>query len=135
MTATLNVWASAGARIDGRALPLGSHAVPTSISVTGNVHRRRDVIANGANSTMYSDELGRFSFGWIEADFNTRVLLTDTQSATFSLPVRGTGTAGVYGMPLFLPNDVTTNSNVTINSIQVFNDSGSDATVNVVIIE
>jgi hypothetical protein len=135
MSATLNVWASAGARIDGRAFPLGDHNVPTAITVTGNVHERRDTIANAANAVVYSDELGDFVFGWLESDMTTRVVLTDTESNSFSLPLLGTGESGKMGLPLLLGGDDTVNTATTINSIQVFNVSGSSAKVRCVIVE
>lgn len=135
MSVTLNVWASAGARIDGRGFPLGDHSVPAAISVTGNVHERREAIANSANAVMYNDELGDFEFLWIESDMNTRVLLADTAGNSLSVPLRGTGTSGKMGLPLLLGGDNTADSNTSINTVTVFNESGSTARVRCVAVE
>lgn len=134
MSFNLLAWAKATVRLDGETINLGSLEKPVSISVTGNVHERIETIANSANATIYSDELGDFTFLGIVSDFNTRVQVTDTASDTFSLPLLGTGVTNKYGLPLMLGDD-TTNTGASINSVQVFNNSGSTAKVKLVIVE
>lgn len=135
MSFNLQGYGHAAARIDGETIVLGSLERPISISVTGNIHRRTETIANGANAVIYADELGDFVFLYISSDYTTRVKLTDTGGSTFHLPLKGTGTANKQGLPIMLGDDSTLNSNVSINAVQVFNESGSSAKVTLVIVE
>lgn len=121
--------------IDGQKLELGSIEIPVSVTVTGNVHRRTETLATNTNATMYSDELGDFSVLVAASDLNTRLLLTDTQSNTFCVQLRGSGTANKYGTILMLPLDETSNATTTINSVAAFNDGTDTAKVTVLVIE
>lgn len=135
MSVTLQVFGHVGGLIDKEEVDVGSLHRPVSVSVTGNVHRKTVTIANGANTTLYSDELGNFVLFYAVSDRTTRVVLTDTAGNSFNLPLRGTNTTGKYGVPLILGDDSTVNSNISINSVVVFNESGSSAKVKLTIIE
>ena len=136
MAFNLQAFGRLDALIDCQRIEMGSIEVPASISVTGNIHRRTESLAANTNATMYSDELGDFSILVAASDLNTRLLLTDTQSNTFCLQLRGSGTANKYGAILMIPLDETSNATTTINSVAAFNDSTTDAAkVTVLVVE
>jgi len=135
MTFNLQAWQKLAARIDGESVARGSLEKPISISVTGNRFAKTETIANGANTTMYADELGDFNYLRIVSDFNMRVVFTDTASATFNMQLLGTGRANEYGLPFELGLDETSNSSTTINSVVAHNESGSSAKVDILVIE
>lgn len=134
MAESLFVYAKVMGDFDTDLISLGSTQVPVSVNTTGHIHKRTAIIANAANTVVYNDELGTFNFCWLASDYNTRVLITDNASASFSIQLLGTGTSGSYGVPLMLALDETSNSSATINAIQVFNNSGSTAQVQCLVI-
>jgi hypothetical protein len=135
MSVNMLIWGRMAGIIDGEDLSEGSLSRSISLSVTGNVHQRVETIANGANAAVYSDELGDFSLFYAVSDFDVRLALTDTQSNAFSIPLKGTGESGKYGVPFMLGDDSTVNSAVSINSAVAYNLSGSTAKVKVVAVE
>jgi hypothetical protein len=135
MTFNIQVWQKLAGRVDGESVKRGSLEKPISISVTGNKFTKTETIANAANATMYADELGDFSYLRIVSDFNTRVVFTDTASATWNVQLLGTGRANEYGLPYQLGLDETSNSTTTINSVVAHNESGSTAKVDILIVE
>lgn len=129
MAFNLQVFAHVAGLIDNEEIDAGSLERAISLSVTGNVLKRREAIANGANSVLYSNELNGFNFLYAASDYDTRIRFTKTDGSTCDFELTGTGKSQKYGIPLMLGSDDTVNSNVTINAIQVFNESGSAAKV------
>ena len=134
MAFSLQTYSRFSGRIDNQLTKGGSLEVPVTISVTGNVYNEVATVANGANTTIYNDDLGTFTYLYLASDFNTRAKITDTNSNTFSIQLRGTGEAAKYGIPLTLGLDETTDASNTINTIQVFNTSGSSAKIFITVI-
>ena len=135
MSVSLNVWAAAGMRVNGVGIPIGSTQKSVTLSLTGNVHDRTEAIANAANAVLYNDELGTFGFLYLASDQDVRVLITDNTSASISLTIKGTAVANKHGVPLMLGDDQTSNTNARINTVQVFNESGSTANVRCFVVE
>jgi len=109
---------------------VGSLETPISVTATNEiVYQRVFSISNSANATVYDDTLGNFDYLWVASDFNTRLLCTNVNSVALNFQLLGTGTSGSYGVPFVLGLDLSTNSSVTINTLQVFNDSGSTANI------
>lgn len=117
-------------RVDGVTYQVGSLETPISVTATNEiVYQRVFSISNSANATVYDDTLGNFDYLWVASDFNTRLLCTNVNSVALNFQLLGTGTSGSYGVPFVLGLDLSTNSSVTINTLQVFNDSGSTANI------
>lgn len=135
MSTNLQVFTAFSTRLNGQDKKGGSTANPFNYALTGEVYEFIDAIANGANSVMYSNTLGSFDFLWLQSDYNTRVVITDTNSNTFSLHIRGTAVNNQYGIPLILAFDETDGGTAVINAIQVFNTSGNTAHTRLVIIK
>lgn len=133
MSVNLQVFTRASARIDNTNVVAGSTERPINYTITGVKHERTVSIANAANSTVFAADISAFSFLLLESDYNTRVLLTDTNSNTFSIWLRGTGVSERYGVPFILAND-NTSSTYIVNAIQVFNTSGNTAKVHILIL-
>jgi hypothetical protein len=130
MAVTLQSYNRATVRVDGVTYSVGSLETPISITVTNEiVFQRVYSIATGANATVYDDTLSNFDFLWIASDFNSRLLCTNVNSVALNFQLLGTGTSGSYGVPFILGLDLSTNSSVTVNTFQVFNDSGSTANI------
>jgi hypothetical protein len=130
MAVTLQSYNRAVVRVDGTTYAAGSLETPVSVTITNEiVFQRVYSIATGANATVYDDTLANFDFIWVSSDFNTRLLCTNVNSVALNFQLLGTGTSGSYGVPFILGLDLSTNSSVTINTLQVFNDSGSTANV------
>lgn len=135
MAATIINYGSVTGLIDGREIRVGSIDTPNSFSVAGQRHEETLSIANAASGIIYANSLGAFNTCVIECDYNTRVVLTDTNGATMSLGIRGTGKAGEYGQPFQLTLGTTSDASNTINSIVVHNESGSTAKVHGIVIK
>lgn len=135
MTATLIMYGSMNGLLDGRRINAGTIDTPFSISVNGRRHEVTEEIANAANTTIYANSMGAFNTVAIECDYNTRAVLTDTESNVFSIGIRGTGKTSKYGLPLQLTLGNTINSATTINSIVVHNQSGSTAKVHAIVVK
>lgn len=135
MSTTLQAYNKFVTIIDGEEVKAGSVERPTSLAVDGTVFRRVASIANAANTTMYSDELGTFNFMHLASDFDTRVVLTDSSANSFSIQLRGTGEVGSYGLPFELGLDETVDANTTLTTVAVFNTSGSTAKVLALVIK
>lgn len=133
MTFNLQALARISARIDNTVVNAGTVERPVSISLTGKKYELVESIANAANTVIYNSNLSSFNFLWIESDENVRVKLTDTNSNTFSIWLRGTGVSERYGVPFPLAND-NTQSTYVINTIQVFNTSGNTAKVHIIVL-
>jgi len=100
---------------------------PVSLSIPNDeVYRRIATIANAANAVVYADQLSTFTFMLVACDYNTRILVTDTNSASMSFTLRGTGVVNQYGIPWMLGEDLTT-TGFRVNAVQLFNTSGSTA--------
>jgi hypothetical protein len=135
MSVSLNIWAAAGMQVNSQGFLAGSLHRAITLSLTGNVHDRTEAIANAANAALYSDELGTFGFLYVASDQDVRILVTDNTSASMSFTVKGTATANKQGVPFMLGDDQTSNTSARINSVQVFNVSGSTANVRCFIVE
>ena len=135
MTATIIGYGSLSALIDGQRVNVGSIDTPASFNIGGQKHEVTWSVANAANAAIYANSLGAFNTVAIECDFNTRVVLTDTESNVFSLGLRGTGKASQYGLPLFISLGTTVNSATSINSIVVHNESGSTAKIHAIVLK
>ena len=132
MSVNLQLFARMSARIDNTIVVAGSTERPINYTITGIKHERTVSIANAANAALFAADVSAFSLLWLESDYNTRVLLTDTNSNTFSIWLRGTGVSERYGVPFILANDNTA-STFIVNSVQVFNTSGNTAKVHILI--
>ena len=131
----IQTYSRLSALINGEDLSAGSVESPVSVSVTGLPYRLDQSIANSANAVMYSNALAGFSYLYLVSDFDLRLVITNNASASFSLTIKGTGKSGQYGVPFVLASDDTTSSSVIINSLQVFNTSGSTALCKCIIIQ
>jgi hypothetical protein len=118
-------------RIDNTVVQGGTVERPVSFSIAGVKYDTTFSIANAANSTVYSTDLADFDYLWIESDYNVRALLTDTNSNTFSIQIRGSGVTNRYGIPFILGLDETTDASNTVNTVQIFNTSGNTCKVRV----
>lgn len=138
-TRNLQVYSRYSSLIDSNLVDGGSMDIPTNITVNGLVHELTTSVANGANAVVYNDELSSFNFLYLSSSYNTRALITDTASNTFSINLRGTNEGSNnnvrLGVALQLGSDKTADANTSINSIQVFNTSGNTASVRCVAIQ
>jgi hypothetical protein len=132
--ATAALYGFLSARLGGRPVQAGSLERPHNVTVTGNIHRRDEAIANGANAVLYNDQMGDFKVLYMESDFNVKVKITNTKGTSFELPLAGQANTEKYGVPFMLGDD-TSGSGNTVNTIQVFNTSGNTATVTCIVIE
>lgn len=135
MTATMILYGSLNGLIDNRRLSAGTIDTPFSFTVKGLRHEETVSVAHAANAVIYDNSIGAFNTCAIECDYNTRVVLRDTGGNKFSIGLRGTGKAGKYGDPFKLTLGNTNTSVTTINSIQVYNQSGSTAKVHIVVVK
>lgn len=127
MTFSTQVWTRVAALVNGVAENYPGNDRPVSVSIPNDeVYRKIITISNNANATIYADQLSTFMFMLVACDFNTRMLVTDTNSASMSFTLRGTATANQYGVPFMLGDDLTT-SGFRVNAVQLFNTSGSTA--------
>jgi hypothetical protein len=120
-----------GSRFTNQSIQAGSLERPVSVTVAGSKYEVEYEIANGANTLMYNNQLTSFNTLYLVSDFNTRAQFGDTGNAAFSIGLRGTGNTEKFGVALTLGSDSTTSGN-TINTIRVFNVSGSTATVRLI---
>lgn len=129
MSINLQTYGRFSVRIDERTVSAGSIEKPVNISIDGTSHQRVASIANASNTAMYSNELSTFNYLYLASDYNTRIVVMDTESNSFSFQLRGTGEANKYGVEFKLGLDETLNSSVTINSVHAYNTSGNTAKV------
>lgn len=134
MAFNLQVFSRFSIRIDNTDLRGGSFEVPTTFDVDGEVFDRTYSIANAANSVVYNTSISTFNFIFIQSDEDARLLITDTNTNTFSIWTRGTGVTSRYGVPFILANDNTEGAYV-VNTVQAFNTSGNTARIRVVAIK
>jgi hypothetical protein len=121
--ANFQVYGRFSGRFDNTVVQGGTLERPFSFTVGGVKYDQVYSIAASANTTIYNNTLaGDFDFLFIQADFSTRLVFTDTNSNTFALQVKGTGVAERYGIPLMLGLDETTDASNTIATIVAHND-------------
>jgi len=134
MTINLQSFARLSALVDGEEEVVGSVERPFNLSITGLVFKNATSIANAANTVIYNNTLTTFKVGFIESDEDLRIVISDNNSATYSLWTRGTGLAGKYGLPLIIPKQNTSGS-FLINTFTAFNTSGNTARVKITIFD
>lgn len=134
MSFNLQVFSLLSSRVYDDVVDAGSLEKPSNVTIDGNTFSHTYTIANAANTVIYSNTIpSGFKALAIYSDHNTRALITDTGSNTFSVRTRGTAVDNEFGMPVLLPDNKTdsTDSN-TINTIQIFNTSGNTAHVRII---
>lgn len=129
MATTVNIYQRLAYYMNENKREGGSVEKPVSVSIVGNDYVSTAAVANGANTTIYNNNLASFTTFYLAADQNTRVLLTDNASNSFSLTIRGSSVANQPGVALILGNGKTTSDNAYITTAQVFNNSGSTSNV------
>jgi hypothetical protein len=129
MAVSLNIWQRLSYLLNGDLRQFGSIEKPVSISINNNAYQKTVALTNATNTTIYNNNLGTFSSFYLASDQNTRVLITDNALNSFSLTLRGTGTANEMGVALVLGSDKTVNANTYITTVQVFNNSGSTSNI------
>lgn len=121
--ANFQVFGRFSGRFDNTVVQGGSIERGVSFTVGGVKYDQVYSIAASANTTIYNNTLaGDFDFIYIASDFSTRLVITDTNSNTFALQLKGTGVANRYGVPFMLGLDETTDSSNTIATIVCHND-------------
>lgn len=136
MAINFQSYTRASVRIDNTVISAGSLERPVNFTVTGTKHDQIVSIANAANSVLYvAADLADFEYLYIASDYDVRLLIGDTNSNTFSIQVRGTGTVNRYGVPFILGYNHTTDASNTINTITAFNTSGSTAKVRILAVD
>jgi len=127
MAFSAQVWTSVAALLNGVPEGYPGNNRPVSLTIDNDeVYRKIITITNATNAVIYADQLSTFTFMLVACDFNTRLLVTDTNSDTMSFTLRGTAVANQYGVPWMLGEDLTT-TGFRVNAIQLFNTSGSTA--------
>lgn len=129
MAVNLQAYGQYGVRLSGENYGKGSIETPINISITGCTYEATFTIANGANTVIYSNSLTSFNYGFVVSDYNTRILITASDSNSLNLNLLGSGITGQFGLPLQLGGSATVNAATVINALQVFNVSGNAATV------
>lgn len=133
MAINLQITTRASTRIDNTLVFAGSVERPVNFEITGLKYELVASIANAANAVIYNTHLTAFTYMIVESDENVQIALTDTNSAAFSIWLRGTGITNRYGVPFQLANDNTT-STFVINTVQAFNTSGNTAKVHILVL-
>ncbi len=137
MAINFQSYTRASVRIDNTVVSAGSLERPVNFALgTGTKHDQVVSIANAANSVLYAAaDLADFEYLYIASDYDVRLLIGDTNSNTFSIQVRGTGTDSRYGVPFILGYNHTTDASNTINTITAFNTSGNTAKVRILAVD
>lgn len=134
MTVNLQFMARISSLIDGESVIGGSVERPFNLQIAGLKYGQVFSLANAANTAIYNALPAAWDIGWVEADENIRLVVTDNNSASWSEWVRGTGITSRYGIPQIFPFQ-NTSSTFLINTITAFNTSGNTAKIKILLFD